>query len=176
MKTRKCLLALVCCIGLLGLPVPVLSQATVPPPDVASYDITATYDPQTHTLTGQQTAVYHNRTDTAIPNMVFHLYLNAFSSAKTLWMRESDVSMRGYSFNPHAPGWMRIDQISLADGTALSVKAAGYTAASFRTRVDSLRPHWVRFEQSDGESVTEIYSSPSATWAPGADGRPRMID
>jgi len=123
MKTRINLLALLCCVGLLGLPAPSLGRATVPPPDVASYDITATYDPETHTLTGQQTAVYHNRTAAPIPNLVFHLYLNAFRNTETLWMRESDMGMRGYGFDPNAPGWTRIDQLSLADGTVLTVKA-----------------------------------------------------
>ena len=123
MKTRICLLALLCCTGLLGLPAPLMGQANVPPPDVASYAITAAYDPATHTLTGQQTAVYHNRTADPIPTLVFHLYLNAFRSAETLWMRESGMGMRGYGFDPDAPGWIRIDQITLVDGTVLTVKA-----------------------------------------------------
>ncbi|MEJ5311763.1 MAG: M1 family metallopeptidase [Anaerolineae bacterium] len=121
-KIRCLWLALLCCVGLLRAPAPSLGQATVPPPDVASYTIVAAYDPQTHTLTGQQTAMYHNHTTVPIPTLVFHLYLNAFRSAETLWLRESDLRLRGYSFDPNAPGWIRIDQIALADGTALTVK------------------------------------------------------
>jgi len=122
-KGRYLGLALLCCIGLLGAPVPSMGQATVPPPDVASYKIAAAYDPQTYTLTGQQTAVYHNRTTVPIPTLVFHLYLNAFRSADTLWLRESGMGMRGYGFDPNAPGWIRIDRITLADGTMLNVNA-----------------------------------------------------
>jgi hypothetical protein len=122
MNNRRLLLALLCCIGVLGLPAPLMGQVTVPPPDAAFYNISTTYDPETHMLTGQQTAVYHNRTADAIPTLVFHLYLNAFSSATTLWMREFSPNMRGYGFDPNAPGWIRIDQITLADGTALTVK------------------------------------------------------
>ena len=122
-KSYRLLVALLCCIGLLGVPAPSIGQATVPPPDVASYHIIAAYDPDTYTLTGQQTAVYHNRTAAPIPTLVFHLYLNAFRSVDTLWMREANLGLRGYSFDPDAPGWIRIDQITLADGTALVVKA-----------------------------------------------------
>jgi len=122
-KGRYFWLALLCCIGMLGLPAPSMGQATVPPPDVASYNIDATYDPGTYTLTGQQTAVYHNRTAEPIPNLVFHLYLNAFRNASTLWMREANLGLRGYSFDPNAPGWVRIDQIALAGGTVLTVQA-----------------------------------------------------
>jgi len=100
-----------------------MGQATIPPSDVASYSIDAAYNPATHTLTGQQVAVYHNRTTAPISTLVFHLYLNAFRSADTLWLRESGLGMRGYGFDPNAPGWIRIDQIALADGTTLTVRA-----------------------------------------------------
>ncbi len=123
LKGRYLWLILLCCVGLLGAPAPSMGQAAVLPPDVASYSIDATYDPETHTLTGQQTAVYYNRTAAPIPTLVFHLYLNAFSSAETVWLRESGLDMRGYSFDPDAPGWIRIDRIALADGTALTVQA-----------------------------------------------------
>ncbi len=122
-KNHRFLLALLCCIGMLGMSAPLTGQATVSPPDVATYSLTAAYDPETYTLTGQQTAVYHNRTANPILTLVFHLYLNAFRSADTLWMHESGLGMRGYGFDPNAPGWIRIDRLTLADGTVLSVKA-----------------------------------------------------
>ncbi len=123
MKKLRCVLVLVCWLSLLGTHTPAAGQAPVPPPDVASYDIAARYDPATHIITGQQTATYVNRTAAAIPTLVLHLYLNAFRSADTLWMRESGTQMRGYSYDPDAPGWIQIDHIALADGTALTVKA-----------------------------------------------------
>jgi len=105
------------------MPTAVAGQAEVPPLDVASYHLTARYDPLTHLLDGQEKATYHNRTAVAIPTLVFHLYLNAFRSTDTLWMRESNAGMRGYSYDPDAPGWIRIDHIALDDGTLLTVKA-----------------------------------------------------
>ncbi len=122
-KGRYLGLALLCCMAWLRAPAPSMGQATVPPPDVASYTIAAAYDPEMYTLTGQQTAVYYNRTAAPIPTLVFHLYLNAFRSTETLWLSESGLSMRGYGFDPNAPGWMRIDHITLSDGPALIVTA-----------------------------------------------------
>lgn len=77
-------------------------------PPVASYEITVTLDPQTHTLTGHEVITYHNRSDEALPYLVFHLYLNAFRSADTTFMRESHRQA------PQHPGWTEIDRLTLA--------------------------------------------------------------
>lgn len=101
-----------------------LAQASVAvPPDVASYAIDARYDPETHTIRATETLTYTNRTDIAIPDLVLHLYLNAFRSEETLWMREAGPAHRGYGYGANAPGWIRIDEISLPDGTGLSTAA-----------------------------------------------------
>jgi len=101
-----------------------LAQASVAvPPDVASYAIDARYDPETHTIRATETLTYTNRTDIAIPDLVLHLYLNAFRSEETLWMREAGPAHRGYGYDANAPGWIRIDEISLPDGTGLSTAA-----------------------------------------------------
>ncbi|MBN1246695.1 MAG: M1 family metallopeptidase [Anaerolineae bacterium] len=110
-------------IGVIAFSVPPLSaQAPSPPPDVASYTISATYDPDTHRITAQETATYVNHTDAAIPDLVFHLYLNAFSSADTLWMREAGPQHRGFSFSADHPGWIQVGEIRLAEGTALTLE------------------------------------------------------
>ncbi len=93
-----------------------------PPPDVASYVIDARYDPVAHVITGTQTATYVNLTQDAIPDLVFHLYLNAFRSENTLWMQESGSSARGFQFDPSYPGSITVDAIQLADGTALTLE------------------------------------------------------
>lgn len=92
---------------------------TTPPPDIASYTITASYDPQTHIISAQQVATYHNRSDTSIPDLVLHLYLNAFSSPDTAWLSQNGGSHRAQMFNEDFPGWQRVDSITLEDGTAL---------------------------------------------------------
>lgn len=97
--------------------------STVAPPEVASYIIAARYDPDTHQLTGQETIRYTNRTDAAMSDLVFHLYLNAFRSQNTLWMQEAGPEHRGYTFYPTENGWSRIESLALADGTPLELDA-----------------------------------------------------
>jgi hypothetical protein len=170
-KSRSCYLGfvLLCCVGLLGAPALAIGRASIPPPDVASYSIDATYDPETYTLTGQQTAMYYNHTTVPIPTLVFHLYLNAFSSATTLWMRESGLGMRGYGFDPDAPGWIRIDRIALADGTALTVRALD----GDETLVEAVLPQPVAPGDSVNVDIAFTAQFPKAFartgWADGGD-------
>ncbi len=89
------------------------------PPDVASYAIEAEYGSAAHTIVATQTLTYTNRTDVAIPDLVLHLYMNAFRNVETLWMREAGPEHRGHGYDAGAPGWIRIDDIHLADGTLL---------------------------------------------------------
>lgn len=116
----------------------VAQASVVAPPDVASYAIDAHYDPETHTIRATETLTYTNRTDAAIPDLVLHLYLNAFRSDETLWMREAGPAHRGYGYDANAPGWTRIDEISLPDGTGLSTAAVD--ADETLVRVDLPRP------------------------------------
>jgi hypothetical protein len=94
-----------------------------PPPEVASYVIEARYDAEAHTIVATQRTTYVNRTETAIPDLVFHLYLNAFRSPETLWMREAGPAHRGYLADGAHPGWITVDAIRLADGTPLTLAA-----------------------------------------------------
>lgn len=116
------LCAALCAALLLALLTALPLYAQAPPLDIASYDIAATYTPETYRITAEQTATYVNRTDAAIPDLVFHLYLNAFSSADTLWMREAGPQHRGYSFSADHPGWIEISEIRLDDGAALTLE------------------------------------------------------
>jgi hypothetical protein len=95
--------------------------AQLPPAEVASYTIEADYDPLTHQITASQRGTYRNVTDAPIPDLIFHLYLNAFSSETTQWMREAGPGHRGYRFDAAAPGWIRVDEIRLVDGSALTL-------------------------------------------------------
>ncbi|MGC9347223.1 MAG: M1 family metallopeptidase [Anaerolineae bacterium] len=98
-------------------------QRALPPPEVASYAIDARYAPLAHIITAEEVATYYNRTEAPIEDLVLHLYLNAFRSGDTLWMREGGLGHRGFQYDPGAPGWIRVEQIRLEDGSALSVEA-----------------------------------------------------
>ena len=107
------LLLFVCDSLLLSLPARHSSTAATRPssaaaaPDVASYTFDVTLDADAKTLTGHQVVTYRNTTTDPIPDLVFHLYLNAFRSQDSLFMQESGASHRGHSWNPAPPAGSR---------------------------------------------------------------------
>lgn len=124
MTSRRRTWLLLCSMLLLLLPVTARAAppAIDPPPNVASYAIDAHYDPETHRISANQTATYVNRTDTPIPDLVFHLYLNAFRSTETLWMQEAGPGHRGYTYRPEHPGWIEVRGLQLSDGASLTLE------------------------------------------------------
>lgn len=114
------LFALVLALSWVPVPSPAGAQQAAAPltlwpavPPVASYRIEVTLDPLAHTLSGREVVTYVNRTADRIPNLVWHLYLNAFRSADTLFNRESGGQLRGYGFDPAAPGWIEVQALTL---------------------------------------------------------------
>lgn len=91
--------------------------ATLPPlenpgaEEVAGYQIAVTLDPETRTLQGRETLTYRNTTSTPFKEMVFHLYLNAFKSLDTIFMKESGGQLRGYAFDPESAGSIEVTSI-----------------------------------------------------------------
>jgi len=57
------------------------------PPKVASYVIEAKLDSERHRVTGRETIHFVNRSNSALNELWFHLYLNAFKNDKTLFLR-----------------------------------------------------------------------------------------
>ena len=90
-------------------------------PEVASYRMAVRLDPAAHLLSGQAAITYRNTTQKPIPDLVFHLYLNAFKSLDTVFMKESGGQLRGDPFVPGENGWIEVDSIKLKDGTALDL-------------------------------------------------------
>lgn len=74
---------------------PIPKEAPSPPfaaaPDavekVASYRIQASLDAVAHRVSGGETITFVNRSDSALRELWFHLYLNAFKNDKTLFLR-----------------------------------------------------------------------------------------
>lgn len=98
------------------IPRPAHAQSSVP---VACYTIEVLLDVEAKSLTAHQTLTYLNTTDVPIPDLVFHLYLNAFSDKDTLFLQEAGEGHRGYSWDSERPGWIEVTQIQLEDGTPL---------------------------------------------------------
>ena len=91
-------------------------------PEIASYDIQVTLDPQARALTGRQVLTYRNATQKPIPELVFHLYLNAFKSRESIFMKESGGQLRGFPFDPQSGGWIDVTAIRLVDGPVLRLE------------------------------------------------------
>ena len=96
--------------------------APPPVPLVASYAIAVTLDPAAKTLLGRETITYTNTTSSPIPDLVLHLYLNAFRDAHSLFLTESGNS-RGFQWDPKAPGHIDVTALSVTGGPALTLEA-----------------------------------------------------
>ena len=109
-----------------GTPAQTQAPAGGPQSDVASYQIQVTLDPTTKQLHGSERITYRNPSPDTLQEIWVHLYLNAFRSADTQWMREAGGEHRGFSAS--APGWIKVEQFSLADsGTPLPLPGGGDT-------------------------------------------------
>jgi hypothetical protein len=97
---------------------PPVQLAPTPPP-VASYDIEVTLDPGLKTLTARQVITYVNTRSEPIPDLVFHLYLNAFRDRDSVFLQESGAGHRGNAWDPERVGWIEVTGIRLAGGTPL---------------------------------------------------------
>lgn len=96
------------------------TAAAAPPEPIASYTIQVRLDPDTHSLAAHEVVTYTNATAEAVTDLVFHLYLNAFRSADSVFLREAGASHRGHQWDPQFPGWVRVTSIRIADGMQLT--------------------------------------------------------
>jgi hypothetical protein len=96
--------------------------AVTPPAsvDTVDYEIEVVLDPETHRLEGVETIRWTNRTKAATDEIYLHLYLNAFASSETTFMRELDLwALRNQSDPGGDWGWIRIGRLTLDDGSDL---------------------------------------------------------
>ncbi len=100
------------------LPPPAQASLTTP---IASYAIEVTLDAEAKTLTARETITYTNTTADPIPDLTFHLYLNAFRDRDSLFLQEG-YGHRGYGWDSDHPGWIEVTGIRLADGTPLALE------------------------------------------------------
>ena len=112
----SCLLLL----ALLLLSPPVVHAALTTP--VASYTIAVTLDTEAKTLAAHEVVTYVNTTADPIPDLVFHLYLNAFRDRNSIFLREGGATHRGQGWDPKHPGWIQVTDIRLSDGTPLALE------------------------------------------------------
>ncbi len=77
-------------------------------PRIANYHIRVKLDVERKRLDGQEILVWHNRSNDAITELQFHLYLNAFRNNQSTFMKESGGQHRGNKIDPER-GWGFID-------------------------------------------------------------------
>lgn len=89
---------------------------------VSVYDsrIVAAYDAEEKRITGTLALTWRNTGAAPVPDLCFHHYLNAFSSNRTTFFRESGGQLRGDEFEGDHWGWIEVSSIRLPDGTDLA--------------------------------------------------------
>ncbi|MBL0157255.1 MAG: M1 family metallopeptidase [Bryobacterales bacterium] len=83
---------------------------------IASYDIQATLNHKTHTITGNETLTWVNDSPDTVSTLQFHLYMNAFRNTKSTFFTESGGQLRGDQFKGDEWGWIEVKKMRLASG------------------------------------------------------------
>jgi hypothetical protein len=86
---------------------------------IASYAVEVTLDAEAKTLTAHEIVTYVNNTAEPIPDLVWHLYLNAFADESSVFLQEGGAVHRGYHWDAEQAGWIKVTGIHLSDGTPL---------------------------------------------------------
>ncbi len=88
--------------------------------EVASYDIKARLVPATRTIEATEMLVWTNDSETAVSELPFHLYMNAFKSNRTTFMKESGGLHRGFESGKDEWGKIDVGRIGIAGGADLA--------------------------------------------------------
>jgi hypothetical protein len=86
-------------------------------PERDRYVISATLDPEAHTVEGEVAIELTNRATVPIAELWFHLYLNAFASDETVFIREGSGRLRGVASS--GEGKIEIGALSIDGRDAL---------------------------------------------------------
>lgn len=97
----KRIITLLFAIALLG----TLAQAKYIADPIVRYKIDARLDPQAKTVKGHEVIVWNNHTNDTIPDLQFHLYLNAFKNNQSTFMKEGGAESRRVKFTNKADSW-----------------------------------------------------------------------
>ncbi len=92
-------------------------------PNIASYVMNVRLDPAAKTVSGTEQITYRNPSQDTLHEVWLRLYLKAFSSRDTIWMRELGGQLRGDQMDPNALGDITMNSLALPDGTNLLASA-----------------------------------------------------
>ncbi len=88
---------------------PAAAAAVPASPRNASYRISASLDPATRTITGDETITWRNITSGPAASLQFHLYFNAWRNTRSSWMRERTLGGSSPLASSPADDWGWID-------------------------------------------------------------------
>lgn len=94
-------------------PLPRQAQHTV------AYRISVRLDPPTRQLRGTERITWTNPSTEPVPDLWFHLYLNAFKNSQSTFYRESGGRLRGDEAAADSWGWVDITSLKTAGGADL---------------------------------------------------------
>ncbi len=100
----------------------VFSQDSLPPLSsrIANYTMTVSLDPAKKLVKGTEVLLWKNTSQNFIPDIYFHLYMNAFRNEKSTFMQESGGQLHGHKFTKERSGSIKINRIKLKDGSVLT--------------------------------------------------------
>jgi hypothetical protein len=98
---------------------------------IVRYKMSAKLDAASKKIAGHYTLTWWNHTEDSIPDLYFHLYLNAFKNLDSTFLREASVSRRRellkeWSTKPEEQkwGWVDVDKIQIVGGADLTHSTA----------------------------------------------------
>jgi hypothetical protein len=87
-------------------------------PRIASYRIAAKFDDATRRITATETLTWTNTGQSAVTDLPFHLYLNAFKNESSVFMQESHGEHRSARASSTGWGWIEVTSVKVG-GTEL---------------------------------------------------------
>jgi Peptidase family M1 domain len=87
---------------------------------LANYNLSARLNPTDKSVTGHETLLWKNDSQDTIPELQFHLYMNAFKNTKSTFIRESGGELRGDRLKKDSWGYLDIQRMQIAGGADLT--------------------------------------------------------
>jgi hypothetical protein len=94
---------------------------------IVRYQISAKFDPATKKVAGHYNLTWWNHTADSIPDLYFHLYLNAFKNMDSTFLREASISRRRsllkeWKAEPEGQkwGWVDVNNLQIVGGADLT--------------------------------------------------------
>jgi len=94
---------------------------------IVRYQMSARYDPATRRIAGHYHLTWWNHTEDSIPDLYFHMYLNAFKNMDSTFLREASISRRSellkeWKAEPEGQkwGWVDVNKLQIVGGADLT--------------------------------------------------------